>query len=113
MCSIHLTFENGDVIEFLGVLSVPGGIGASIYLYNSSARNLQKQRLYLITKTAAHFGSRFFGRSRKIVARTSKNSDNKLCIFACCPENLIPFLWTHYPQDSVLARVSFFKDFVM
>jgi hypothetical protein len=67
MCSIHLSF--GDVIEFLGFLSVPGGIGTSIYLYNSNARHLQKQRLELIKKTAAHFGSRFLGRSRKIVAR--------------------------------------------
>jgi hypothetical protein len=111
MCSIHLSFENGDVIEFLGFLSVPGGIGTSIYLYNSSARNLQKQRFQLIKKTAAHFGSRLFGRSRKIVARTFKNSNNKSCIFACCPENLIPFLWTHYPHDSVFARVSSFRIF--
>jgi hypothetical protein len=85
----------------------------SIYII-AVARNLQKQKASsLIKKTAVHFGSRFFGRSRKIVARTLKSSNNnKLCIFACCPENLIPFLWTHYyPQDSVLTRVPFFKDF--
>lgn len=102
--------RNGDVIEFFGVLSVPGDIGTSIYLHNSSGQKLTKAKgSSLIKKTAAHFGSRFFGWSRKIVARTLKNSNNnKLCIFACCPENLIPFLWTHYYPLRLSAHQSFF-----
>lgn len=117
MCSIHLTFEKWRCHRVFGVLSVPGGIGTSIYLYNSSGQKLTKaaKGSSLIKKTAAHFGSRFFGRSRKIVARTLKNSNNnKLCIFACCPENLIPFLWTHYYPPRLSAHQScFLKAFVM
>jgi len=79
MCSIHLSFEKRRCHRVFGVLSVPGGIGTSIYLYNSSGQKLTKAKKAssLIKKTAAHFGSRFFGRSRKIVARTLKNSNNK------------------------------------